>query len=229
MITLTVEIVLVVLLGIVLMNLFRKHPSTPAPEPLPDLSNLTPTDARAGDIISVSGAGDDFSDLDFTADRCIFVEAGSHHWSELSGPYRERRVSMRAGTNSDGDLEVAIHADARKLSIEDFGLSEPDLADLDERQNTGDYFEFDNKTWMYRLVSPQQGGASQRHRRASVLLLLGIPRARWPGPARHPQGRRRALCSHRVHRGRPRQRHRLPAQPVVAQALACVAYHEATP
>src|ERR1051326_1570361 len=151
MITLTIEIVLAVLLGFVLMNLFRKRPSTPVPEPLPDLANLKPTDARAGDIISVTGAGDDFSDLDFTADRCLWMQAGSHHWSELSGPYRERRVSMRAGTNSDGDLEVAIHTDPRKLSIEDFGLSEPDLADLDERQNTGDYFEFDNKTWLYRL------------------------------------------------------------------------------
>ena len=160
MITLTVEALLLILLGVVLMNLFRKHPSAPAPEPLPDLSNLKPTDARAGDIISVSGAGDEFSDLDFTADRCIWVQAGSHHWCELSGPYRERRVSLRAGTNADGDLEVAIHSDARKLSIEDFGLSEPDLADLDERQNTGDYFEFDNKTWLYRLSREVQATGS---------------------------------------------------------------------
>jgi hypothetical protein len=156
MITLLVEAVLVVLLGVVLMNLFKKHPSTPAPDPLPDLANLKPTDARAGDIISVSGAGDDYSDLDFTADRCLWMQAGSRHWVELSGPYKERRVSMRAATNADGDLEVHIHTDARKLSIEDFGLSEPDLADLDERQNTGDYFEFDNKTWMYRLSRETQ-------------------------------------------------------------------------
>ena len=160
MITLTVEIILVVLLGIVIMNFFKKHPSTRASAPLPDLANLKPTDARAGDIISISGAGDDFSDLDFTADRCTWVQAGSHHWSELSGPYRERRVSMRAATNSDGDIEVAIHSDGRKLSIEDFGLSEPDLADLDERQNTGDYFEFDNKTWMYRLSREAQASGS---------------------------------------------------------------------
>ena len=160
MITLTIEIVLVVLLGIVIMNLFKKHPSTPPSDPLPDLANLKPTDARAGDIISVSGAGDDYSDLDFTADRCAWVQAGSHRWCELSGPYRERRVSMRAGTTVDGDLEVAINTDGRHYTIEEFGLSEPDLTDLDERQNTGDYFEFDNKTWLYRLSREAQGSGS---------------------------------------------------------------------
>src|ERR1051326_1465604 len=102
MITLLVESVLVVLLVIVLMQFF-KH-KTPPP-PVPDLANLKPGDARAGDVISVSGAGDDYSDLDFTADRCTWVQAGSHHWSELSGIYKERRVSMRAGTNAEGDQE----------------------------------------------------------------------------------------------------------------------------
>ena len=118
--------------------------------------------ACAGDVISVSGAGDDFSDLDFTADRCLWVQAGSRTWSELSGMYRDRRVVLRAATNSDGDMEVAVHSDARKLAIEDFGLSEPDLGDLDERQNTGDYFEFDNKVWLYRLSREAQAtGAGQ--------------------------------------------------------------------
>jgi hypothetical protein len=156
MITLTVELLLVVLLGIVLMNIFKKRQPAPSAEALPDLANLKPTDARGGDVISVSGAGDEFSDLDFTADRCAWVQAGSHHWTELSGPYRERRVAMRAGTNSDGDVEVAIQTDGRKLTIEDFGLSEPDLSDLDERQNTGDYFEFEKKVWMYRLSREAQ-------------------------------------------------------------------------
>jgi len=160
MITFAVEVVLVALLGIVLMNLFKKHSSTPAPDPLPDLANLKPSDARAGDVISISGAGDEYSDLDFTADRCAWVQAGSHHWSELSGAYRERRVAMRAGTTAEGDVEVAINTDGRKYSIEDFGLSEPDLADLDERQNTGDYFEFDNKTWLYRLSREAQASGS---------------------------------------------------------------------
>jgi hypothetical protein len=71
MITLTLVAVLGVLLVIVLMKLFN-HSEEPAPTPrapAPDLANLKVTDARVGDMISVSGAGDDLSDLDFTADR----------------------------------------------------------------------------------------------------------------------------------------------------------------
>jgi hypothetical protein len=160
MITGVVEIVLIVGLVVVLMNLFRKKPAPPPPGP--DLGNLKPTDARAGDVVSITGAGDDFSDLDFTADRCIWYQAGSRRWFEVSGPYRERRVAMRVSTDSDDETQVALHNDPRKLSVEDFGLSEPDLADMDERQNTGDWFEFDNRKWQYRLSREAQatGGAS---------------------------------------------------------------------
>ncbi|MBZ5622396.1 MAG: hypothetical protein LAQ69_27240 [Acidobacteriia bacterium] len=160
MITLTVEAVLVVLLVLVLMQFFKKKPETPSTPQL-DLANLKPADARAGDVISISGAGDDFSDLDFTADRCNWVQAGTRRWSELSGPYKERRVSMRVSTNDDGDVEVAIHTDARKLTLGDFGLSEPDLADLDERQNPEDWFEFDKKNWLYRLSREAQASGDQ--------------------------------------------------------------------
>ena len=63
--------------------------------------------------------------------------------------YRDRRVSIRV--SSDEEVEVAVHAAPRKLTIEDLGVSEDDLAQMDERQNTGDNFEFDNHAWMYRL------------------------------------------------------------------------------
>ncbi len=157
MITLTVEAVLVVLLVLVLMQFFKKKPTIPQP----DLANLKPGDALAGDVISISGAGDDYSDLDFTADRCTWVQAGTRHWSELSGIYKERRVSMRVSTNADGDVEVSIHTDPRKLTLADFGLSEPDLNDLDQRQNTEDWFEFDGKNWLYRLSREAEATSNQ--------------------------------------------------------------------
>jgi hypothetical protein len=150
--TFIVLAILVVLLILVLMQLAKKR--TPAPEPLgpgparPDLANLKVSDAREGDVISVSGAGDDFSDLDFTADRYTRFDAGAHPWFELSGAYRERRVSLRVA--GDEELEVAVHSDARKLTLEDLGLAEEDLSQMDERQNTGDSFEFDSKVWFYR-------------------------------------------------------------------------------
>ena len=154
MITLTLVAILGVLLVIVLMQLFKKS-EEPGPKgsPLrakaPDLAHLKVTDARVGDVISVSGAGDELSDLDFTADRCAWFEAGPRRWFELSGGYRERRVSLRVATGED--VEAAVHTDPRKLTIEDLGVSEDDLAQMDERQNTADFFEFDGKTWLYRL------------------------------------------------------------------------------
>jgi hypothetical protein len=147
MMTFTVEAILGVLLVIVLMNLFKKHPTPPAPTgPVEDLANLKPTDARAGDSISISGAGDEMTDLDFTADRSTWYQAGA------------RRVSMRVANNEE--IEVSIHIDPRKVTIEDLGLSEDDLGQLDERQNTADNFEFDNKLWLYVISREAQSKRS---------------------------------------------------------------------
>lgn len=153
MITITVEAILGVLLVLVLMNLFKKRPAAPAP-PQQDLANLKASDARTGDVISVAGVGDGMTDLDFTADRTIWYQAGSRSWFEVSGHYRERRVSMRVV--SDEDLEVSLHYDPRKITLEDVGLSEDDLAQMDERQNTGDTFEFDGKVWQYQTSREAQ-------------------------------------------------------------------------
>jgi len=148
MITVILLAILGTLLGVVLMQLFKK-PAPPAPAAGPDLANLKVTDARTGDVISISGAGDNLSDLDFTADRSTRYEAGARRWIELSGPYRERRVALRVG--GDEDVEVSVHADPRQFSLEDLGLAEEDLAQMDERQNTADSFEFDGHVWLYRL------------------------------------------------------------------------------
>jgi hypothetical protein len=154
MITFTLVVILGALLLVVLVQLFKKQPnpapgrSAPEAEPQ-DLANLKVTDARAGDVISISGAGDSMTDLDFTADRLAHFEAGSRRWFELSGPYRERRVAVRV--SGDEEVEAAVHTDPRKIALEDLGLSEDDLAQMDERQNTADSFEFDGKVWLYRL------------------------------------------------------------------------------
>ena len=102
--TLILEAILGVVLVIILMNLFKKHPEPPV-APAPDVSNLKPTDARTGDAISIAGAGDNMADLDFTADRTTTFEAGSRNWTEVSGPYRERRVALRVAV--EDEVEVA--------------------------------------------------------------------------------------------------------------------------
>jgi hypothetical protein len=145
MATVVLLTVLGTLLGVVLMQIFKKPPAPPAG---PDLANLKVTDARAGDVISIAGAGDNLTDLDFTADRCTRFDAGACRWVELSGTYRERRVALRVA--GDEEPEVAVHADSRKLTLADLALSEDDLAEMDGRQNPDDVFDFDNKDWAYR-------------------------------------------------------------------------------
>src|SRR5690349_9260883 len=88
MITFTLVAILGALLVIVLMNLFKKDPKPlPAPvRPVEDLANLKVTDARTGDVLSIAGAGDRMSDLDYTVDRGTRYEAGARTWVELSGP-----------------------------------------------------------------------------------------------------------------------------------------------
>ena len=198
MITFILVAILGVLLVIVLMNLFKKEPKPlPAPvRPVEDLANLKVTDARTGDVLSIVGAGDRMTDLDFTADRGARLEAGSRSWVELSGPYQERRVSLRVG--GDEEIEVFLHADPRKLTLEDLGLSEDDLAQMDERQNPADYFDFDNATWMYRLSREVQRLARQSTD-ADGLLLLGVSHPGRQAPVGHPEGRRRTVHGHAVH------------------------------
>jgi hypothetical protein len=148
MLTLTIEVVLGILFALVLMNIFKRRTPPPPSAPQPDLANLKPTDARTGDVISISGAGDNMTDLDFTADRSIWYHAGGRNWFEVSGPYHERRVALRVA--NEDEIEAAVNNGSRRLSLGDLGVSEEDLAEMDERQNPADSFEFENVLWLYR-------------------------------------------------------------------------------
>jgi hypothetical protein len=154
MITYTIEALLGVLLVVVLMQLFKKHAPAPTAQPVEDLANLKPSEARVGDALSVSGAGDDMTDLDFIVERSTWFQSASKRWLELSGPYKTRRVALRVDFGDD--LETSVQIDPRKLTIEDLGLPEDDLAQMDERQNTADSFEFDGKLWLYVLSRETQ-------------------------------------------------------------------------
>ena len=110
---------------------------------------MTVKDAKVGDSISVAGASENFSDLDFTVDRRTRYEAGEKQWFELSGIHGEGRVALEV--RDEDEVEVHGFLAGMKLSLEDVGLSEDDLAQMDERQNTADNFQFDGKNWYYRL------------------------------------------------------------------------------
>jgi hypothetical protein len=148
-ITVTLLLILGALLFMILKKLFERPAAAPAP-PQQDLASLTVADARVGDNISISGAGDNFSDLDFTVDHSNRYESGEKQWFDVSGKHGERRVAIEVRTEDD-ELDVRGFLDGRKLSLEDLGVSEDDLAQMDQRQNTADNFPFDDKNWYYRL------------------------------------------------------------------------------
>src|SRR5436305_385906 len=157
MLTFTIVAILGILLVIVLMQLFKKTPAPAAAPvtPVEDLANLKVTDARVGDALSIAGAGDRMTDLDFTVERGTRYEAGSRTWVELTGPYQERRVALRVG--GDEEIEAYLHSKPGRITLEDLGLSEDDLGQIDERQNPADNFEFDNVPWQYELSREVRG------------------------------------------------------------------------
>ncbi len=128
--------------------MFFEHKSAPLAPP-EDLANLKVTAARLGDALSVTGAAPDFSDLDFTVDRVDHLEAGSRRWVELSGSWRDRRVYLEV--HNDEAPEVFGNFDGRKITLDELGLTEDDLAQIDGRQNPSDFFDYDGKFWLYRF------------------------------------------------------------------------------
>jgi hypothetical protein len=117
--------------------------------PKEDLANLKATDARVRDTLSIVGAAEDFSDLDFTVDRRETYEAGSRQWVVLSGQRRDRRVYLEV--HNEDTVEVFGNFDGRRISLDELGLSEDDLAEIDQRQNASDFIDFEGKFWLYRF------------------------------------------------------------------------------
>jgi hypothetical protein len=128
------------------------------PVPQPDLANLKVTDARMGDVLSVLGAGEDFSDVDFTVDRLDVYEAGSRTWKALSGTWRNRRVFLEI--HDEETVTVLGNFDGRTITLDEIGLSEADIAEIDSRQNPTDFVDFEGKFWLYRF-SREMGVFSQ--------------------------------------------------------------------
>ena len=121
----------------------------PAPQPQVDLANLKITDARVGDTLSVVGAAEDFSDIDFTVDRRDLYEAGSRQWTALSGTWRDRRVFLEV--HNEDTVDVLGNFDGRRITLDQLGMTEEDLGEIDQRQNPTDFFDFEGKFWLYRL------------------------------------------------------------------------------
>ncbi|MFB3829217.1 MAG: hypothetical protein ACE15B_20790 [Bryobacteraceae bacterium] len=145
MITTIVVAVLLVLLVLVLRALYS---ASRKPQPRPaDTGNVRVSDARPGDVISIAGAAEDYSDLEFTVDHRSRFDAGPRQWIELRGSHRNRPVSIGVFAGED---DAAFSAGDRRLTLEDLGVSEDQLAEMDRSQNGGSLV-YDRKPWRYRM------------------------------------------------------------------------------
>ena len=128
--------------------MFFEHKPKAAGPP-EDLANLKVTDARIGDVLSVVGAGPDFGDIDFTIDRSDQLEAGNRRWLELSGSWRDKRVYLEI--HNEDTVTVFGNFDGQRITLDELGLSEDDLAQIDARQNPADFLDYNGKFWLYRF------------------------------------------------------------------------------
>jgi hypothetical protein len=154
MITITVLAILGFALVAVLWAMFRAPSPVPAAAPAAAASatpaggdDLDPWDARKGDVVSISGAAEDYSDIDFPVDRRSSYESGNRRWIDLSGEFRGRRVYLEVYRYPQKDLIGIV--DGKKLSLVDLNLTEDQLAELDNRQDQTAFIEYEGKRWHY--------------------------------------------------------------------------------
>ncbi len=144
MYTLIVIAVLAVLLFAVLRLMYagaRKQAALPA-----EAGPVRVSDARPGDVISIAGAAEDYSDLEFTVEKRSRFDAGPRQWIELRGTHRNRPVSIGVFAGED-DAAVST---GQALSLEDLGLTEEQIAQIDRDQDGG-RIVYDQKPWRYRM------------------------------------------------------------------------------
>lgn len=155
MITTALLIFLGALLVVVLWQMFKSSGSAKArqvqaPEPAPALaqgSAVELANAKPGDVISIHGAAEDFSDLDFTVDRRNGYESAGRRWHDLTGEFRGRRVFLEVYPGATPELMGLL--EERRMTLPDVGATEEGLAQMDARQDPSAYLTFEDKRWQY--------------------------------------------------------------------------------
>ncbi len=155
MITGIVLAILGFLLAVVLVAMFRgpgrRKPAvteSPAKPAAPrDALEADAWDARKGDVISINGGAEDYSDLDFPVDRRSAYESKNRRWVDLSGEFRGQRVYLEVYRYPEPDLIGIL--DGRRLGLTDLNVTEDRLADLDSKQDPSESIAFENKRWLY--------------------------------------------------------------------------------
>jgi hypothetical protein len=134
--------------GVLLWAVLKSFQASPVPEPSPAAPTHKAVDpriqeARRGDAVAVRDAGHEVA---FTVDRIDRFETGPDEWFRLTGLWRRRRVYLewKGGNRVRAFLDVG-----REVDIEEFGLDEERLAQMDDEQSRDNVAERDGRRWQY--------------------------------------------------------------------------------
>jgi hypothetical protein len=154
-ITTAILVLLGALLGVVLWQMFKSSGAAKArvmqmPAPAPALEQASAVElnsVRPGDVISIHGAAEDFSDLDFTVDQRSAYQSGARRWIDLTGEFRGRRVYLEVYPGATPEIMGLV--DAAKLTLPEVEVTEDQLAKIDASQDPSAFLTWEGKRWQF--------------------------------------------------------------------------------
>ena len=161
--------VLLTILGVILLVILRKIASKRREAAggsgfvgSGERSDVSIFEARVGDQLEIDGVGERYEEVRLSIDRRSRYESGGETWYEMSGNHRGERVYVEA--YEDDEPEVTVQLEAARLSLDDLGLGDEDLARMDDERSSSNNFSYGEETWRY--VSSEEIGYSKNDRSA---------------------------------------------------------------
>ncbi|MCH2695553.1 MAG: DUF4178 domain-containing protein [Acidobacteriia bacterium] len=140
-------LVLLALAGYLLYKAMRKkNKSLASDSKTSNLSGLGIKDASKGDVVVISGASETYDDINFNVDRLNRYESHDETWYELSGMGGGKRIFLE--WYEDDELEISIQRESG-LGIEEIGLTEKQLIQMDDNPSRSNFVEYKGNQWHY--------------------------------------------------------------------------------
>jgi len=128
---LAVVIVVFIVVFIKISNKKKKERGEELANPSRDFTEMDIRQAKVKDIVSISGYGDEFDDVDFEIEKKNRYESGGEEWFELLGVYKSRQVWIE--WEEDDALEITATSPDRKIKLSSLNVTEEDLGQMDGR------------------------------------------------------------------------------------------------
>lgn len=132
---------------IIISNKKKKEQEEAELNPPPNLADADIRQAKVQDIVSISGYGDEFDDVDFVIEKKNRYESDGWEWYELLGVYQGRQVWIE--WEEDDALEITATSPDRKIRLSSLNVEEDDLARMDEEESTDNFVILEGEKFYY--------------------------------------------------------------------------------